>query len=448
MLLEFTVENYRSFGSPQTFSMIPGKERAHQENLFNLEQRDQPVLPTAAIYGANASGKSNLIRALGCMLNLVRISATRLNPGDPLPDVVPFRLDARYSSRASRWELVFVHGRRLLRYGFSATSKAVENESLLEIRPSSPDRTILERTVRGGQTTWTFAAAFDASTRTLLQERTRNNALALSAGANLNIGELPNIFDALTNGILAVDMGSPGPGAATLPFDWLGRLNRDSALRIKVEALLRDADSGIVGLNVEPARPDDAQVEAMVKGLAAATNDRVAEGFRAQLMRGGYRLSTEHRGRPGDAVRFGWNDESRGTQVLTTLAVLMLDILATGKTVVVDEFGTSLHPLLARRMIELFQNPANNKANAQLIFATHDVTLMSPALFRRDQIWQAEKNLQGETELRSLADFEQPNRPRSTEAFARNYLAGRYGGVPNFGPTLEGRPIETGAGVC
>jgi AAA15 family ATPase/GTPase len=463
MLLEFTVENYRSFGARQTLSMIPGRERTHQENLFKIEELDQRVLPAAAVFGANASGKSNLIRAIWCMLNIIRTSAIGLNPGDPLPDITPFRLDSSHTDEPSRFEILFSPGgadilsdnkgglevrppgNRLLRYSFSATALAVTAESLREVHPSGSMETIFERNIQTDEPSWNFSKEIDEQATKLIRERTRNNALALSVGANLNIGELPRIYEALTGGIQAMDMAPPPPVSPMLIFDWPRRLNDDPALKAKIDTLIRDADIGIASLNVQtPAEPSNYEVEELRKQFGGIPPEFARKMLAA---RHGFRVTTQHRRADSDQrVLFDWYDESRGTKVFTAQAVFMLDALSTGKTVLVDEFASSMHPLLARRLIELFQNPENNKSGAQLIFATHDVTLMDQALFRRDQIWLTEKNSHGETELRSLADLEQPNRPRSTEAFARNYLTGCYGGVANFGPTLEGRPIEAGAG--
>ncbi len=128
-------------------------------------------------------------------------------------------------------------------------------------------------------------------------------------------------------------------------------------------------------------------------------------------------------------------DESNGTRRLFALAGPILDGLDQGATLVVDELECSIHPLLARKLIELFQSPSMNTQGAQLIFATHDSTLMDLSLLRRDQIWLTNKRSNGSTELYSLYDIEE--RPRNNEAAQKNYLDGRYGGVPRFGPSLE-----------
>jgi len=133
---------------------------------------------------------------------------------------------------------------------------------------------------------------------------------------------------------------------------------------------------------------------------------------------------------------FGFDDaESKGTQRLFGLAKPWLDALENGSIIVVDELDCSMHPVLVRRLIELFQSATTNRNGAQLVFATHDSTLMDQSLFRRDQIWIVEKDARQASQLFSLYDFDE--KPRKGEALEKRYLAGRYGGVPTFGPTFE-----------
>jgi hypothetical protein len=149
-------------------------------------------------------------------------------------------------------------------------------------------------------------------------------------------------------------------------------------------------------------------------------------------------------GSGNELVPFDLGDESEGTQRVFALAGPFLDALDFGWVVTVDELDCSMHPLLTWNLVQLFQSSANKKG-AQLIFTTHDTSLMDPELLRRDQIWITEKNAAGATELRSLYDFKEKS--RSTEAFEKRYLAGRYGGIPSFGPTFEdidaGQPEES-----
>ena len=134
-------------------------------------------------------------------------------------------------------------------------------------------------------------------------------------------------------------------------------------------------------------------------------------------------------------------DESKGTQRFFSIVGPFLDALEAGALVVADELDCSMHPLLTRKLLELFQSSHLENRGAQLLFTTHDSTLLDPELFRRDQIWLVEKR-QGASEFFSLYDFNTDARPRNTEAFQRNYLAGRYGGTPYFGATLEDLVIK------
>jgi AAA15 family ATPase/GTPase len=135
-------------------------------------------------------------------------------------------------------------------------------------------------------------------------------------------------------------------------------------------------------------------------------------------------------------------DESNGTQRFFALAGPFLDALDQGSVVVIDELDCSMHALLTRKLIELFQAATVNTRGAQLFFTTHDSNLMDPDLFRRDQIWLTEKDSRGASKLFSLYDFDTKERPRNTEAFERNYLAGRYGAIPRFGPIFEDLEIR------
>jgi hypothetical protein len=142
----------------------------------------------------------------------------------------------------------------------------------------------------------------------------------------------------------------------------------------------------------------------------------------------------------GEIIEFPFYDESNGTQRFFSVIGPILEALKEGNLLIIDELECSMHPLLTQKLLELFQSPEANPKGAQLVFATHDSNLMLPRIFRRDQIWLTEKNSKGATELFSLSDIESP--PRKEEAFEKNYLSGRYGGVPNFGPSFEDFDIK------
>lgn len=155
-----------------------------------------------------------------------------------------------------------------------------------------------------------------------------------------------------------------------------------------------------------------------------------------------YNVQTVHLDQDsGEPIEFSLDeDESNGTKRFIAIAGPIVDALDKGSLLVVDELDCSMHPLLTQKLVELFHSEQSNPNGAQLVFATHDSTLMNPSLFRRDQIWFSEKDSKAATRLFSLCDIDRT--PRRQEAFEKNYLAGRYGAVPSFGPALEDYEVK------
>jgi hypothetical protein len=197
------------------------------------------------------------------------------------------------------------------------------------------------------------------------------------------------------------------------------RVADDSSFRGRVERLIRDADFSIDGLAVD--------VQRQLRFFDLGPGVRVVS------------VGTLHTiPDSGETVRFSLKaDESSGTQRFFALVGPVLEALDEGHLLVVDELDCSMHPQLTYKLVEMFHSPEANPKGAQLVFATYDTSLMTPALFRRDQIWLTEKTRKGAAVLFSLCEIEPEKRPRKDEPFEKHYLAGRYGGVPNFGPALE-----------
>lgn len=434
MLIEFRVANFRSFHEEQTFSLVASKDEKHPGNLIPGEKFN--LLKAAAIYGSNASGKSNLIKAIDFMEEFIRNSATRMNQGDKIPFIVPFRLAPDSRAKPSSFEVTVVVDETRFEYGFSATRERVHDEWLAAYPPPHRRRQQwFERRFdpQTEQTTWAFRGPLKPE-EAILKAKTRDNGLVLSRGAELNIGFLNELFLWFRKSLRIYDLSDP---PVALMISTIERIREDPEFRNRVVKLLRHADLGIDGVNVESESVDWESVPDDVKRL-------IPEKGRRELLVSGLSVRTTHRLFGSDAhEQFDMEkNESNGTMRLFALAAPVLDALSKGRVIVVDELECSMHPLLTRKIIELFQSPEANKKGAQLIFATHDSTLMDPELFRRDQIWLVEKNRSGASELFSLYDFDTEDRPRNTEAFQRNYLAGRYGGVPNFGPILEDLEIK------
>jgi AAA15 family ATPase/GTPase len=211
----------------------------------------------------------------------------------------------------------------------------------------------------------------------------------------------------------------------------------------KVKGVLDLMNKAVVATNAVSSATN--KLLAATEGLASIANDywKSIREFTSQDVNHPLVTTTHRLNDSEESVTFLMDrDESNGTRRFFGLLGLVLQALDRGDLLVFDELECSLHPMLTRKLIELFQDESVNSKGAQLVFATHDITLMDKNLFRRDQIWLTEKNDRGATELFSLYDFDPAKRPRISEVLAKNYLAGRYGGVPKFGPTFEDLEIK------
>lgn len=435
MLVEITVANFRSFKQEQTLSLVSsgGKDRAHRHHL--IPYGNSNLLKAASIHGANASGKSNLISAMRVMQSFIKNSATHMNQGDHIPGMVPFRLDPACCDQPSFFSASIVIDQDHYAYSFSATAKRVHTEKLIVSTPGKPQRVWFDRHFDEAvnQTKWKFGGPIEID-REILEKRTRANGLALSRGAEMNIEALNDLFLWFRDQMWVFDLSSlPIVGLAQ---ETAGRIEQDPELRSRVTKLLKHADFGIDGIRIDEQKIEKEHLSELKELLS----NKAMQVFETQIKKSGpsFNIHSLHQNSSHEQVEFNFREaESNGTKRFFALAGPFLDAIDKGTVMVVDELECSMHPLLTRKLVQLFQSPDVNKNGAQLIFATHDSVLMDPGLFRRDQIWLVEKNNEGASELFSLYDFDTANRPRNQEAFQRNYLAGRYGGTPKFGSTFE-----------
>ena len=422
MLLEFRVGNFRSFDELQTFSLVASSDTRHSDNCISFGKLR--LLKSAAVFGANASGKSNLIKAIDFMRQFVLFSATTMNVGDEIP-IAPFQLNSASRSKASFLEMTFVAEGVRYQYGFTATKKRVQDEWLIAY-PKGRAQHLLERRLdlKTQQTTWAFRGKLQKEA-TLLKDRTRDNGLVLSRGAELNISPLVTALLWFRHKTSVLDLST---SPASLIDQTAIRLKSDAGFRERVLRLIRHADLGISDLEVSERQPEFFSLVFPASTVGGGVH--VAEGPAVHAIR------SVHRAPGTDVVRFDFLDaESNGTQRFFALVAPWLDALDQGGLLLIDELDCSMHPILTRKLLELFQARDTNRNGAQLVFSTQDSTLMDPELFRRDQLWIVEKDRTGASRLSSLYDFEE--KPRNNEALQRRYLAGRYGGVPVFGPTFE-----------
>ena len=366
-----------------------------------------PLLRSAALYGANAAGKTNLIRALAAMRTIV-VNSSQAN--EELP-VTPFLLDAEHKAQPTRFEIACVADGLRYQYGFSATREAVVGEWLHAWPRGRSQLWFERRRAEDGAQTFEFGGKL-LGDRQVWRRATRDNALFLSTAATLNSAQLHPLYDWFKTRLHVVDIDGWNP----LYSARRGQGERKAAML----GFLQAADLAVSDLSVvdreftEDMIPDEVP-PVIRKGMKrASAGEDVPE------------IHLVHQDPTGRPVELDLRDESDGTQKMFALAGPWVDVLEKGHVVVVDELHDNLHPTLVRHLVERFHDSAL-ESDAQLVFTTHDTSILSQDVFRRDQIWFCERNERHETALVPLSDFH----PRKgLENLERSYLAGRYGAVP------------------
>ncbi|MGB3655273.1 MAG: ATP-binding protein [Rivularia sp. (in: cyanobacteria)] len=418
MLIEFSVGNYRSFKEPVTFSMVAAnlvaKDKELDENNVFAVDNELKLLKSAAIYGANASGKSNLAKALEFMKSFMVNSSRETQSTDAIT-VEPFRLSTDTEDKPSYFELVFLMDGKRYRYGFKANQKQIISEWLYYV-PKVRETKLFEREINS----FKISKSYEASG---IQKRTRDNALFLSVSAQFNVGFAENILEFVNHELNII---SPSQQDICLIYTIDCLINDDN--KNDILKLLKKLDLGIDNIQVElrdftndtfPNNlPDNMkQITLDLKRANTASIDTMHQKF-------------DENNNYHSIEKFNFkNHESEGTQKLFALSGLLIQTLKEGDVLIIDELDARLHPLITTAIVELFNSKEANPNNAQLIFMTDDTNLLSNKLFRRDQIWFTEKNRYGATDLYSLAEY----KIRNDASFESDYIKGRYGAIPYIG---------------
>lgn len=418
MLIEFRVKNFRSLRDEQVLSLVASKDNTLQDtHTLASDLNTVPrLLRSAVIYGANASGKSNLLKALQYMRGVVLESATVIQP-DQVYSIQPFRLDTVSASQPSEFEVTFALGSVRYQYGFTMTAQRIINEYLLVYKSAKPQRWF-ERWYDSetGKDVYEFGPGMKGS-KALWEGATRSNSLFLSMAVQLNSDSLRPVFDWFSSSLVIFNEHNKLNPQTSL------QMLKNSGGRKQICDFLSAADISISDIELVTQKVPGQTVHFDL--TAGKTEIRNEEVEKQQLR---FSHVTPH----GKAV-FDLMDESGGTRNLLFLAGPVLEILQKGLTLVIDELDTSLHTLLVRELVHLFHQPDINTGGAQLVFTTHDTSLLdAPDLFRRDQIWFVEKDQDQASTLVSLSEFS----PRKNEALERGYLMGRYGGIPFLSHSL------------
>lgn len=427
MLIEFSVTNFRSIRTQQKLSMVASPDVAHlQRNVSPGQTKELRLLRSAVIYGANAVGKSNVLRAVETFRQMVQNSATGFQEGQAIP-VTPFLFAQASCAEPSEFEIIFTTDEGVrYHYGWAASSGRVFKEWLVAY-PHGRAQRWFEREYDAESKTqrWWFGPNFSAerAERKVWQEFTRDNALFLSTAIQLNNVQLRPIFNWITQKLIVLV-----PGVDMNPFLSLNLL-RDAGEHEQIMRFMRAADIGIDRLELleedHPSPPAGKLPPGAVRvhlelGLPLGSLPQAQKHLRI--------LAWHKRVDSSEEVALDIGDESDGTQKLFEFSGGWLRALEWGATLLVDELDRSLHPHMTRFLVGLFHSRKNEK-NAQLVFTTHDTTLLDTELLRRDQIWFVEKDKQGSSSLYSLLEYS----PRKDEALERGYLKGRYGAIPFIG---------------
>lgn len=419
MLVEFTVSNFRSVHEPQTWSMVAAsalKEWEERNTFPALASTKKPrLLRAAALYGPNAAGKSTLVQALAFVKDQV-VNSARESQQDDLIDVVPFKLTADARSAPSEFSVTFIEAGVRYEYGFRCNTLRFTEEWLYAYplgRPQKWFHRILDPELNTD--TYEFSDKFlGGRQRQIWAAETRSNALFLSRCMQSNNEQLKPVFAWFSQRLRVVTR----PEALRSDFTVKQCENLES--RSRVLEFLNAADLSIDGIKLEH-RPFN--LDMLPPNLSETMRQELIANWKGKELTS---VKFERRDlATGEVIEFDASEESDGTQILFAFAGPWMDLMENSKVLVVDELDSSLHPLVVRHLVSLLLHASSQ---AQLLFTTHDTTLLSQKLLRRDQVWFVEKNAEREARLYPLSDFS----PRENEAIERGYLNGRYGGIPNL----------------
>ncbi len=394
MILEFCATNYLSIKEELKLSFMatPLKESCSEPNdLFSLEDTGISLVRSAVVYGANASGKSNVVKAFGFYKRFITESFKNSQAGDAI-DVENFRLNATTVKEPTTMEATFTDGEFIYRYGFEVDIQSVHVEWLYK-RACKKRAKETELFYREGET-MTVHPKSQLIQELVNKKMVRSNALLLSTAAQFNEPTSVSILRWMSD--TKVIFCSEDEQLRSNAIKHLD----NEPLRKRIIDFAKYADLGI-------------------ENITKIDNRIVSD-----------HMMYDDEGRKVNNVSFAFNrNESEGTIKYFSLAYPIIDALDNGKRIVIDELDSKLHPLLVKRIIALFNDAKTNPKGAQLLFTAHDTFLLGAGLFRRDQIWFTQKNSFGATELFSLAEY----KVRSTSPFERDYLLGKYGATPIIG---------------
>jgi AAA15 family ATPase/GTPase len=425
MLVDFTVENYRSIKEPVTLSAVAQHQSSRQTTQDSKRKRvksdyeiapgypikgwDIELLPVLAIFGANASGKSNVIQALDYLLLLMahgNQGTLKFQSIFKYAKLTPFKLDDKFAKKPTRFELRVAFDEAIYTYSLVLNQNHILRESLdYALAKTKRTRRLFNRMWDESINKFTWKNGSDfAGSHIQLQKNIKEDELFISLISRLEVDVVERLCDWFIHRWVGISLGSEEYDL----FSIFTLQDSDSSLSTnifkQVLDITRKFDTGISGIDIQKKRKEQDN----------------------------YEIYALHNTSDGNEIRWSFEEESLGTQRLFSLAYRMVVALNIGGLTMVDELGTNVHPNIVRNIVRMFQNSKTNPKNAQLIFTSHDNTLQRNNLLRRDQIWFTQKRPNQSTELYPLTDFH----VRNDLAIDKAYLDGRFGAVP-FLPSNE-----------
>ena len=395
MIINFTVGNYRSFKDKKVLSMEATAIKELNESV--IEKEGYRLLPSAVIYGANSSGKSNFLKAIGKFGEIVNYSS-KMSSTDKL-NITPFLLNQKSTQEPSFFEIEILIDNQTYTYGFTADNLKVYEEWLyIKEGKAKKEKCLFVRTEEG------IGIADEYNEGKGLEEKVRDNGLFLSTIDSFN-GEIAKKIIHKIDCIWVIS-GIDHESWSVFTNDMCNNKNPELSFQQEIQDFLKSMNVGFNRFEL----PED---------------EKLAKEVKAYTIHNLYNEQEEVIGE----TRFSMKEhESSGTNKLFDLAALVIGQLALGGLLVIDELDSKLHPLLTQHIIKLFNNPKTNPKGAQLIFATHDTNLLNVKTFRRDQIWFTEIKLADRsTDLFSLTEIKNV---RKDENFGKGYISGKYGAIP------------------
>ena len=429
MIISFSVENWMSFRDQATFSMIASRERQHGERVPKLGKYQTRVLPIAAIYGGNASGKTNFFEALHFAKTLI-VKGTGI---DSLIPIEPFRLDGKGTNRPSRFAFELLIDETIYEFSFVVTRKAVLEERLVVITSTS-EKVLYDR--RDGEPNFDSSLAKDMFLEFAFKG-TRDNQLFLTNSVSQKGDNFRTVHDWFKDTLKFV-----APDSRFDPFEQF--IDEKDPLYTTMNEMLQRLDTGITHLGSEEIPFENIPLSAPIK---TELQEKVESGMTVELESGNARfvitrkdgeliarkLVSFHPKSDGTEAKFEIHQESDGSQRVIDLLPAFLDLSAqtSPKVYVIDEIDRSLHPLLIQQLLETYLANCSTETRKQLLLTTHNVMLMDQQLLRRDEMWVAERDKSGVSSLFSFSEYKDV---RYDKDLRKSYLQGRLGGIPRILP--------------